>query len=372
MGNGRATEAPSEVGLARGSEGAGVEELQQYLSRFGYLRLEDAGEFNAVRGASPVPEAATRQFDEVTVEALRSYQRFYGLPTTGKLDEATATQMSKPRCGFPDVSDAAGVSSFTAQGNRWTNTDLRYGFQNFTPDLTQDEVRNAIAAAFALWSEVTPLTFTEVPVDQSPEIVIVFAAGDHGDGAANAFAGPGGVLAHAFYPPPNGGTIAGDAHFDEAETWSVVLPVPAGRFDFVSVAAHEFGHSLGLAHSSIAGALMWPTYSGQRHLAEDDVAGIQSIYGSRRGGWESLGGGITSGPDASSWAPGRLDIFARGTDNGLWRIWYENGWGSWESLGGGITSNPGAVSWGNGRIDIFARGTDNALWHKYYDGVWRP
>ncbi len=228
-------------------------------------------------------------------------------------------------------------------------------------------------------------------------------------------------MAHAFFPPPNGGTIAGDAHYDEAETWAVTLPIPGGRFDLVMVAAHEFGHSLGLNHSSVAGAIMRPSFgsgTSQRFLHQDDISGIQSIYGTRLGGWESLGGVLTSGPDASSWAPGRLDVFARGTDSALWHRWWDgsawrgweslggvitsgpdvcswaanrldvfargtdnalwhrwwdgSAWRGWESLGGMLTSDPSAVSWANGRIDVFVRGTDNALWHKWFDGIWRP
>ena len=87
-------------------------------------------------------------------------------------------------------------------------------------------------------------------------------------------------------------------------------------------------------------------------------------------GWESQGGVLTSGPGASSWAPGRLDVFGRGTDSALWHKWYEGGWSDWESLGGTLTSSPAAVSWGPGRIDVFARGTDCALWHKWYEGGW--
>jgi hypothetical protein len=87
-------------------------------------------------------------------------------------------------------------------------------------------------------------------------------------------------------------------------------------------------------------------------------------------GWENLGGVLTSAPSASSWASGRLDTFARGTDSALWHKWYQNGWSGWESLGGVLTSAPGAVSWGNGRIDVFARGTDSALWHKWYQNGW--
>ncbi|WP_108718751.1 hypothetical protein [Miniimonas sp. S16] len=87
-------------------------------------------------------------------------------------------------------------------------------------------------------------------------------------------------------------------------------------------------------------------------------------------GWESLGGGLSSGPAVSSWSSGRLDVFVRGTDNALWHKWFAGGWSGWESLGGVLTSDPAAVSWSDGRIDVFVRGTDNALWHKWFDGGW--
>ncbi len=262
------TITPKSAGAALGSTGADAERLNRYLGLFGYF---DSG-VHAPFGMTPEGvEAAPpkeNEFGEQTERALKKFQAFNGLPTTAMLDQATLDQMSNHRCGFPDVGE------FVVSGGKWNKNNLTYGFQEFTPDLSQAEVRAAISAALGYWAAVTPLSFTEVSMAANPDIIIRFVSGNHGDGSP--FDGGGGVLAHAFYPAQ--GAISGDSHFDEAETWSVNLP-PSG-FDLYTVAAHEFGHALGLRHSSVNGALMQPFYGGpHRFLHQDDIDGIQSIYG---------------------------------------------------------------------------------------------
>jgi hypothetical protein len=87
-------------------------------------------------------------------------------------------------------------------------------------------------------------------------------------------------------------------------------------------------------------------------------------------GWTSMGGILMSGPATVSWSANRIDVFVRGSDNGLYHRYSNDGtsWSGWESLGGILTSAPTVTSWSSGRLDIFARGGDNALWHKWWDG----
>ena len=90
-------------------------------------------------------------------------------------------------------------------------------------------------------------------------------------------------------------------------------------------------------------------------------------------GATELGGAPMGGsPHAISWGFGNLDVFWRGTDNGLWHMWYSNGWHGPQFLGGAGTmaSDPYPVSWGPGHIDVFWKGTDGNLWHAWYLGGW--
>ncbi|XP_057382314.1 stromelysin-3 isoform X5 [Balaenoptera acutorostrata] len=203
----------------------------------------------------------------------------------------SATGPRPPRCGVPDPPDGPSARNrqkrFVLSGGRWEKTDLTYRILRFPWQLVREQVRQTVAEALQVWSDVTPLTFTEVHEGHA-DIIIDFTRYWHGDNLP--FDGPGGILAHAFFPKTH---REGDVHFDYDETWTIgdnqgargllgYLPFPGT--DLLQVAAHEFGHVLGLQHTTAAKALMSPFYTFRYplSLSPDDRRGIQHLYGRPR------------------------------------------------------------------------------------------
>ncbi|XP_030649765.1 matrix metalloproteinase-25-like [Chanos chanos] len=234
--------------------------------------------------------------------AVRKMQRFAGLKETGILDNATLAVMSKPRCSLPDILGSEDLlrrrrrkrtirrkKRYVSSGLSWTKTNLTWsvsGSPSLSPHLTPETVQTILSYAFKVWGDATPLNFNMLrPYSNGPaheaDIRVSFASGYHYDGYP--FDGAGGTLAHAFFPGM--GDIAGDTHFDDEETWS--HGDYSGSIDLFTVAVHEFGHALGLSHSSAHHSIMRPFYEGyvgdirSYTLPADDRLGIQAIYGKR-------------------------------------------------------------------------------------------
>ena len=178
------------------------------------------------------------------------------------------------------LTEAGTIGEYVVVGNGWAKdadggVSLNYFFESLTDKLDESTVRSEIERAFREWARYTNLTLS--PAQRSGltrSIDIQFARGAHGD--PYPFDGPGGVLAHTFYPsPPNAEPLAGDMHLDADENWHA----GGGNVDLFTVALHEAGHALGLGHSDRPGAVMYPYYRLASGLTDDDIAGIRDLYG---------------------------------------------------------------------------------------------
>ncbi|VVA17629.1 PREDICTED: metalloendoase [Prunus dulcis] len=235
-------------GCHKGDKVQGIQDLKKYLEKFGYLNGDTNND---------------DYFDDELESAIKTYQINYHLKVTGTLDAKTLKKMEMPRCGVPDI----------VNGTTSMRTGKKRGGHGSTHTVgTPSEAVGAVARAFATWQGNTHFTFSQAQSFESADLKIGFGRGDHGDGANNAFDGPGKTIAHAFRPTD------GRFHYDADETW-VVGAVPGG-FDLETVALHEIGHLLGLDHSSVPGAVMQSQipqgYSQSLHA--DDVQGIRALY----------------------------------------------------------------------------------------------
>jgi len=279
--------------------GAGEDDqtvAQSYLSKFGYLKPRQ--DFNS---------------------AVMGFQAFAGLKQTGKLNKETMKMVKTSRCGNKDILDEdedtprqRALSSrggrskrYALQGSRWKTKDLTYKITKYPKGLSKKAVDETIAKAFKVWEDATDLKFTKKNSGKV-HIEIRFESGYHGDD--DAFDGPGGTLAHAFFP-----MYGGDVHIDDDENWSVNS---TRGVSLLMTAAHEIGHSLGLGHSNVRNSLMAPFYRGydpNLELSDDDVRGIQALYGEKTGG----GNSGSNTPPATKRPSVDPSIFVRsGGDNG--------------------------------------------------------
>ena len=129
----------------------------------------------------------------------------------------------------------------------------------------------------------------------------------------------GGTLAFTETPISNGWRI----RFCDNHSWvDGPAGIGGGVFDLQGIMTHEYGHALGLGHSGVGNAPMWPSggpgQTSLRSIESDDRAGLQCIYGASSGIRPTITGVSYSG--------GNITIDGTGFDSGASNeVWFTNG-----------------------------------------------
>lgn len=178
---------------------------------------------------------------------------------------------------------------FATSGTSWADHTVTYSFMPDGADVQgssnelfaklneiapTDVWQREVARALQTWANVADLNFYQVPDNGAASGSGTVVQGNPDFGDIRIATRPLDLLAFSYFPHPTS-TLGGDIRLGLDTDFRI-----GQTFDLFSVVVHESGHSLGLDH--FEGGILSPIYTAVvSGLTDDDIAGIQSIYGPR-------------------------------------------------------------------------------------------
>jgi hypothetical protein len=193
--------------------------------------------------------------------------------------------MTRSLCGVTMiVAIAIGLSrdirAYTTSGVAWNVRPVPYAINTTNLDLPESAVEPAVRAGADVWALQSNASISLQYTGRSDQTTT-------GNDSVNLVvfrnASNGSAIATTYWWSSGGRIIDADIVFwDAGFRFFSGSTGCSGGFYIEDIAAHEFGHALGLGHSSTTGATMYPSVSscsaGNRTLDADDIAGVRFLY----------------------------------------------------------------------------------------------
>jgi matrixin len=172
------------------------------------------------------------------------------------------------------------IGAYVTNGVSWSQQPVPYSINTSNMDLPEAAVEPAVRAGGDVWATQSSASISLSYTGRSAQTTTGY---DGLNLLVFRNASSGSAIATTYYWSSGGRLLDADIVFwDAAFRFFSGSTGCSGGFYIEDIAAHEFGHALGLGHSSITGATMYPSVSscnaGNRTLATDDIAGIRFLY----------------------------------------------------------------------------------------------
>jgi hypothetical protein len=172
------------------------------------------------------------------------------------------------------------IRAYTATGTVWTLRPVPYSINTTNLDLPEAAVEPAVRVGADVWAAQSNASISLQYTGRSSQTTT-------GNDGLNLVvfrnASNGSAIATTYWWSSGGRIIDADIVFwDAGFRFFSGSTGCSGGFYIEDIAAHEFGHAIGLGHSSTTGATMYPSVSscngGNRTLDADDIAGVRFLY----------------------------------------------------------------------------------------------
>jgi hypothetical protein len=172
------------------------------------------------------------------------------------------------------------TSAYALSGPSWSLRPVSYLVNTSNLDLPDDAVELAVRTGADVWAQQTNASFAFSFAGRSAQTT------NTNDGINLVMfrnASNGSVIATTYWWSSGSNLIDADIVFwDGGFSFFAGTTGCSNGFYIEDIAAHEFGHALGLGHSTSPSATMYPSVAycdmGNRTLDADDIAGVVALY----------------------------------------------------------------------------------------------